>query len=142
LTNKERLILLLISDFSIKKNFFADNNHKQILEWLEENFINIDSVSKITDKFNSPVSLLSLCNQIKCDLCGKSLRIDLSKELNSIECEMGHVMSRCQKSLLPLNSLNYKSCTKCNSTWNILDPIDYPNLDQLYSAQNICIFCS
>ena len=129
------------------KNFFLNSkattdfgiSEEKLKEWLEDNFLNIEH-SKIQDNYNSD-SLITLVSRVKCEVCGKNLKIDSSNELNMIECELGHIMSRCQRSLLPLNSLRFKSCSKCKCTWNDLNSVDYPNLNDLYKDINKCMFC-
>lgn len=139
-------MLLLIAVFSMKNFFLKPKNkinigvsEEKLKEWLEDNFLNIDQ-SKIQDNYSSE-SLITLVNRVKCDVCGKNLKIDSSNELNMIECELGHIMSRCQRSLLPLNIFRFKSCSKCKCTWNDLNPIDYPNLNDLFNDINKCMFC-
>ena len=132
---------MLVGEFSIKKNFFENSKmSNQVIAWLEDNFLNINA-SKITDKASS-TNLISLVDQIKCDLCGKELRVDLSKDLSTIECNMGHVMSRCQRSLLPLDNFDFKTCSKCNCVWSVLKENDYPNLIGLHKTRDTCLFCN
>ena len=158
LSNHERLLLLVLSEFSMKKNFFSNLNleifnrslggkkltQKSLEEWLNSKFLNINlaecSPTKSPSK-NENSGLLNLLNSLNCDLCANKLKIDSSLDLNLVKCELGHSMNRCQKSLLNLNNFKYNKCSVCNSTWNYFDRSDYPNFHQLTQYQNFCLFC-
>lgn len=130
LTTSERLILDLYCNFALKKNF----SYKKINENTLKKIIKDNRSSKTFD-------LTSILKLLKCDLCGKNFNFENSLEMNSLNCESGHSVSRCQKSLLPLNSLYFRKCDLCYSAWNYFDKNDFPNFNRLIVNQNSCFLC-
>jgi hypothetical protein len=122
LNDKEKLIYALLCDFSIKKVFFDNKDlENKIKTFLKKN----------TNQFNN----------LKCDLCSSKFKITESIDLNKLVCEQGHVMNRCEKSLLPLNNFKFKKCYNCGSIWNLLNKLDYPLMSEYFSDQNVCLYC-
>jgi hypothetical protein len=161
LTNYERLILLVMGEFSINKNFFENfdieiyakkspNKKSQKLDgmeiekWLKTNLTVITPNKKTIklDDNESNQSLADLVKGLKCNFCPKNLNIHKSNDLDKIVCEDGHSISRCQLTLLPLNFIKYNKCELCKSTWNDIDSKDCPNIQKLIPKQNHCLFCS
>ena len=132
LSQHERLVLYFYSDFSLKKNFTFRNINQNTLEQI------IKDNGKISKKFN----LFALLKMLKCDLCGNNFDIEKCSELNSLKCQFGHSVSRCQKSLLPLSNFCYSKCRMCNFTWNNFDADDFPNISTLVQNQNRCLYCN
>jgi len=133
LTKKERTVLTVIAEFCKKKNFLATLKtsgsvvkEKDLLNWLDSNF------------FKSK----EMIDQMRCDFCNGNIRVDLCNSLGTVECDAGHKMNRCQRSLLPLNCNEFKSCLKCKVCWNLMSDGDYPNLCKLYKNKNKCLFCN
>lgn len=117
---------MLVADFCKRKNFLSAFKEKELVKWLDNNFSKLEEIA----------------GEVRCDFCGKCVRVDLSNSLASVECDQGHTMSRCQRSLLPLDCAEFKACPKCKCTWNILNERDYPNLSGLYRDKNNCLFCN
>jgi len=132
LSSHERLIMLLVGEFSLKKNFFSNSSDSASRQWLHEHFLNTTASNELMD----------LINTVKCDFCGQMIRVDKSNELNTVECESGHVMNRCQKSLMPLDNFKFSSCAFCHAAWNVLDNSLYPNLSDQFGKQSQCLFCT
>ena len=157
----EKFLLIVQVYFAIIKNFFegfnvSSMNQKYSLDlkdvsaietWLRDEVTSKVSVkseavesSELVTSSNS-VSLTDLFENLACDMCGKRFRMDLSLSVENIRCESNHCMSRCQKTLLPLNSFRYQKCSVCQSQWNCLKKSDYPNFKSLAKNFNVCSFC-
>ncbi len=122
LNDKEKVIYALLCDFSIKKVFFDNKDlENRIKTFLKKN----------ANQFNN----------LKCDLCLSKFNIAESNDLNKVVCEQGHVMNRCEKSLLPLNNFKFKKCYNCGSVWNLLNKLDYPLMSEYFYDQNLCLYC-
>jgi hypothetical protein len=85
--------------------------------------------------------LLTTTDDLKCDICLRSLNVAESNEKCELVCELGHRLNRCEKSLTKLNGQEFNSCQLCNSSWNIFDKENYPNFPQLYLSNMKCIYC-
>ena len=164
LTNYERLVLLVMGELSINKNFLQNFNidlyekkspaksntiqkcdGTEIEKWLKTNLVTSankkSQKSNDNEKITNQTSLADLVKSLKCNFCPKNLDIHHSNDLDKIVCEGGHSISRCSKTLLPLNFINFIKCELCQSTWNCIDSKDCPNIKQLISNQELCIFC-
>ena len=132
LSSHERLVMLLVGEFSLKKNFFSCSSHSASRQWLHEHFLNTAASNELMD----------LVSTVKCDFCGQMIRMDKSSELNTVECESAHVMNRCQKTLLPLDNFKFNTCAFCHAAWNVHDNRLYPNLSDHFGKQSHCLFCN
>ncbi len=160
LSPKEKLLVAIQGDFATKKNFFYDLNIENVNKNYELKLTDVSAIEKwlleeISCKLavksenldegdlprNESLILVDLINSMVCDLCGKKIRIDLSLEVFNVRCESGHVMSRCQRTLLPLNNFRHSKCSWCCSTWNMLSVRDYPHFKHLNENFDFCLFC-
>ena len=154
----EKLMLLIQSDFALRNNFYGKNDREiKIMQWINDNFTNYFELSKhekgdsITEKLmNSYKKKLNsnenLSNSFKkflrCNICSKYLRIDKNTEMSYIECEFGHKIKRCVKSLLPLSLKVFKKCYLCEVEWTLYSEDEMPNfLDFFNHVERLCMFC-
>ena len=126
----ECVILHLFCDFALRKNFSS----KKLSETALKKLTNENMSAKTHD-------LPLLLKSLTCELCESTFKVEESLDLSTLKCELGHSMSRCQKSLLPLNSLYFRKCFMCQATWNYFDEADLPNFSQLIQNQSRCVFC-
>ncbi|CAF0974565.1 unnamed protein product [Brachionus calyciflorus] len=138
----EKLLLIFIGDFSIRKNFLQNDldceiSGKEFEIWLKEN------TKKSLDKIENE-NLSLLLDKIRCDLCGRKFSFESNLDLAKIKCESGHQMNRCEKTLLSLNNFKYKRCCMCNSKWNYFE-IENAELKIfgkfLLNRVDYCLFC-
>lgn len=144
-TDHERLLLILVGDFSVKKNFFADDfflngrirtKVADLEKWLKEKLPNISGHNQ---------SLIDLMkSKFNCDLCGKGFNFEANLDLNKITCQSNHTMKRCEKTLFPLNNFHFKQCSICKSTWNYVNKDeDYPHFAALNRVNSDnCLYCN
>jgi hypothetical protein len=163
LTTHEKLLVVIHGQFSISKNFFygldlAYINEKYSLslksvntieKWLVEGIgckLKIKTEETCENSDQNHENLIKMVDNLACDLCGSKFRLDNTNlGLENIECELsGHVVNRCQKTLLPLNSFKFEKCNVCNSKWNTnINHINYPNFEYLRNNLNhLCLFCN
>lgn len=116
LSPKERILVTVYEKFALKKNFYSNQ------KW-----------SKIDTN-------LVLSEYPRCDLCASKFDPATSLDLSRIECESGHVMSRCQKTLFPLNNFKYQKCYACYSVWNVMGVKDFPNFSTIFNES--CLYCN
>jgi hypothetical protein len=130
LSSTERLILDFYCNYALKKNFSLNKINEVTLKKLIKD-------NKNSKKFD----LTAIFKMLKCDLCQKNFNLEKSLDMTTLKCESGHSVSRCQKTLLPLNSLYFKKCDLCSSVWNYFDKDDFPNFSLLVLNQSNCLFC-
>jgi hypothetical protein len=135
MNNCERLMVAIMGDFCIRKNFFQDKSEKKLATWLTKTFLD--------PKLSEYEGLQNLIhNRMRCDVCARKFKFVDSNDLSRIECESGHVMARCEKTLLPLDNFKYKKCSMCNSKWNFVNEDVFPHfVTQLDRYSEACLFC-
>jgi hypothetical protein len=126
----EKFIYLINYNFAMRKNFLPTKT-EHFNE--EEYYLNL---RKADENIFKPY--------IKCSVCMQSLEFfDQCLELKTIECNLGHKLKRCEKSLLLLNYKSYKCCFVCGCAWNAYDSAELPNLKDFFiNSQNTCIYCN
>ncbi len=123
----EKLIYLVNYNFAVKKNFLPKNdifNEEKNYAKLRENHENL------------------FRPYIKCSICSQNLNFFNCLELKAVECNLGHKLNRCEKSLLLLDYKNYKCCFVCGCAWNAYSSVDLQNFRELFDIQNTCAYCN
>jgi ribosomal protein S27E len=140
LTEMEKRIVLLNYNFcndnyllvpSVDHYFKSKLKNQSIDKWLKDNFNSLNN------------NKTSLFNRFKCDLCDDSgFTFDNNQiNINIIYCQRGHSMSRCIKSLLPLNNFKFYQCKICGSYWNTFEATDFANFESFNINEKQCLFC-
>ena len=98
----------------------------------------MDDDQKVNEKRSN---LASMIEAITCDLCGENFDFKNSLEIQDMKCVHGHVMNRCQKTLLPLDNYRHEKCPLCHSAWNYVTRDCYPNFLKLIQNLKLCLYC-
>lgn len=148
LTTLEKYILLIQSDFVLKKKLY---DKKSIIDWVEycfneksDGFLkHLWSTRCSSDSLNLKTQeRFELESYMKCYLCEEAFDLRKNYNLCYFECESGHKIHRCEKTLVPLNYTEYKKCKLCFCCWNIYKRDELPNLSNLYFDKfNFCLYC-
>ena len=121
LNDIEKLVLLIQSDFAIKKDFYGKSDKEiAIIKWLNHNFTSEFQLNKESSNCDSlPEQVMNELKQnlpiafkkyLSCYICSKFVCVDKNVDINFIECEFGHKIRRCVKSLLPLSCKKFNKC--------------------------------
>ncbi len=126
----EKSIYLVNYNFAVKKNFFP----KKTQDFDEQtNFASVNREAISSHRL-----------YIKCSICMQSLDFfNQCLELKTVECNLGHKLNRCEKSLLLLSYKNNRSCTVCGCSWNVYSVNDLPKFKDFFiDSQDTCIYCN
>jgi hypothetical protein len=154
LNDIEKLVLLIQSDFAIKKDFYGKSDKEiEIVKWLNDNFTSEFQLNKVEsgncdslpeqlmneNKQNLPIAFKKY---LSCCICSKFVCVDKNVDINFIECEFGHKIRRCVKSLLPLSCKKFNKCCLCESEWTLYSEDETPNFMGFFqNVERLCLFC-
>ena len=152
LANGERLCLLVMGDFAVRRQLIDDNDHDHDRDTDQEIKIASSSPSKSLAKWLTAAiaerrwrQLLHTAVELKCAVCASRVCVEASGDLSRVVCERGHASARCSRTLLPL-VLKFERCAVCHAVWNSYTDMDTdtvefaPHLAPLLCSHK-CLFC-
>lgn len=125
LTDRERLLVAVVNDFAAKKSFLSSSS---------ANAKSVDSSRRDLDTL--------LTSSPRCDVCNREFDFQTSLDHRRVECKSGHLMRRCERTLLPLDNFDYSKCSVCHAVWNKTRGEEFPNFDFLVNESEFCLFCN
>lgn len=135
LTPREQLVLTIQGDFLLKKKLLTSAENLNFLVKVMKL-----SMSEAKSLEGWVKSKKRENNEYLCELCDKKCLLEVNDNLESVTCESGHLMNRCQKTLLPLSCFTFKKCPLCNVVWNLVDKKDFPHFHFLSNFES-CWLC-
>ncbi|XP_053373056.1 general transcription factor 3C polypeptide 4-like isoform X4 [Mercenaria mercenaria] len=95
----------------------------------------VEDISKTKQQLEDVLSKTDKSCEVKCCICSCLMK---QKKLRWF-CENGHLFDMCCKTLLPVEGVNYRTCSICYSTAR--PPEGIKEMEWLNGDDNMCTFC-